>query len=168
MSTVGDITNFTTKHRILLALACTVIFFEIAALIVFHTTALDWLSHNLWVVLIPFTKVILKHILALKLVVFLKAFSVLALNLSKLLALKFLKTLGLRYGVFFSQNRWHWIRRIKVMFLRRGKQFFRSASRFWSIYSASSKCLIVIAFFPLITLLFLLGLSLLFHSINVL
>ena len=159
MPVIGDIRNFTTKHQIILALACAVIICEILTLFAFHEPVYQWISHNLWVVLIPFAKLIIKNVVALKLVVFLKALSVLLLNLSKLLILKFLKTLGIRYGVFFSQNRWHWIRRLKVMFLRRGKQFFRSTLRFWSVYSLRSKWLIVIAFFPLISILFLLGLS---------
>lgn len=159
MPVIGDIQNFTIKHQIFLGLACAVIFCELVALVILREPVYEWLSHNLWVVIVPFGKVILKHIIALKLVVFLKATTILLINLSKLLALKFLKTLGLRYGVFFSQNRWYWIRRAKVMFLRRGKQFFRAALRFWSIYSARSKWLIAIAFFPLVALLFLLGLS---------
>jgi len=116
-------------------------------------------SHNLWVVIVPFAKVLFKRIIALKLVVFLKALGFLVFNLAKLLLLKLFKTLGIRYGVFFSQNRWYWIRLCKVMFLRRGKQFFRAASRFWSVYSKHSKWLIFIAFFPVVVLLFLLGLS---------
>jgi len=81
------------------------------------------------------------------------------LNLFKLLALKFFKTLGIRYGVFFTQNRWYWVRRAKVMFLRRGKQFFRATSRFWSVYSGRSKWLVLIAYLPLVVIMFLLGLS---------
>lgn len=159
MPVKGDITTFTLKHRIFLVLACAVIFCELVSLIVFREPILSWLSHNLWVVFIPFTKVIFKGIITLKLVVFLKAAGILLLNLSKLLMLKFLKTLGVRYGIFFTQNRWYWVRRTKVMFLRRGKQFFRARYRFWSVYSGRSKWLIVVAYFPLLALLFLLGLS---------
>lgn len=119
----------------------------------------DWVSHNLWVVAVPFAKVIFKRLIALKLVAFVKSSGFLIVNLSKLLLLKLFKTLGIRYGVFFSQNRWYWIRRGKVMFLRRGKQFFRTANRFWAVYPKHSKWLIFVAFFPVVLVLFLLGLS---------
>lgn len=108
---------------------------------------------------LPFAKLIFKQLVALKLVVFLKALGILMFNVSKLLLLKLLKTLGIRYGVFFSQNRWYWIRRAKVMFLRRGRQFSRACSRFWAAYSKRNQWLIFIAFFPVVVLLFLLGLS---------
>ena len=159
MPAKDNVTTLTTQHRCFLALACTVIICELICLVVFRGPILNWLSHNLWVVLIPFAKTIFKTLISLKFVIFLKAVVKLLLSLSKLLLFKFLKTLGIRYGVFFTQNRWYWIRRIKVMFLRRGKQFFRATSRFWSIYSRRSKWLIMIAFFPLVALLFLLGLS---------
>lgn len=150
---------FTTKHKVFLALACAVIICELISLIVFRDPILAWLSHNLWVVFIPFTKVIFKTLISLKLVVFLKGVWILMWHLLKLLILKLLKTLSIRYGVFFTQNRWYWVRRAKVMFLRRGKQFFRAMHRFWSVYSGRSKWLIVVAYFPFIALLFLLGLS---------
>lgn len=119
----------------------------------------EWLSHNLWVVVIPFSKVIIKKLAALKLFALFKALSILLWHLSKLLALKVFKTLSIRYGIFFTQNRWYWIRRAKVVFLRRGKQFFRSILKFWLAYQAHERWLIVIAFFPVILVLFLLGLS---------
>jgi len=159
MPVVGDISNFTPKHRIFLGLACVVILCEVTTLLIFRDSVYAWLTHNLWVVVIPFIKVIFKRLVALKLVIFFKAAGLLVFNLSKLLGLKILKTLGIRYGVFFTQNRWYWIRRAKVMFLRRGKQFFRKANRFWSAYSGRSKWLVLIAYFPLFIILFLLGLS---------
>ena len=150
---------FTTKHKAFLVLAGAVVLCEAISLIVFRGVILDWLSHHLWVVFIPFTKVIFKTIISLKLVMFFKGIGILLWNLLKLLILKLLKTLSIRYGIFFTQHRWYWIRRTKVMFLRRGKQFFRARYRFWSVYSGRSKWLIVVAYFPFLALLFLLGLS---------
>ena len=109
--------------------------------------------------MIPFFKGIVKKLMALKLTAFLKAMMILLWNISKLFLLKLFKTLGLRYGVFFSQHRWYWIRRSKVMFLRRGKQFFRATGRFWNDYRNRDKWIILIAFFPLGLILFMLGLS---------
>lgn len=146
-------------HYIILALSCTVITAELGLLFVYWDSIINWLSHNLWVVIIPFAKTFVKRLVALKLLAFFKALMILVWHLLKLLLLKFLKTLGVRYGVFFSQNRWYWIRRAKVMFLRRGKQFFRATSRFWRVYSNSHQWIILIAFFPIGLLLFLLGLS---------
>jgi len=146
-------------HKVVLALSCLVVTFQLALLIYYHQIAFDWLSHNLWVVVVPFIKVIIKKLLALKLVLFFKTLMSLLLNLSKLLLLKLLKTLTVRYGVFFSQKKWRWIRWCKVMFLRRGKQLFRALSRFWSLYSSGQRWFILVAFFPVVIVLFLLGLS---------
>jgi len=149
----------TLPHRLLLLLAWSIITTELFMGIHFRVEIYEWLSHNLWVVIIPFLKVIIKRLFALNLVVFFKALFILVWNLFKLLLLKMFKTLTVRYGIFFSQNRWYWIRRSKVMFLRRGKQFFRSARRFWQGYGLLAKWSIVIAFFPVVLLIFLLGLS---------
>lgn len=81
------------------------------------------------------------------------------MHLSKLLLLKGFNTLTLRYGVFFSQNRWYGVRKIKVMFLRRGRQFFAWLRRFWGQYATWQKTVVLLAFFPLVVVLFILGLS---------
>lgn len=149
----------TNKHRLLLLIAGLVIAGEVGVAVYFYTPITQWLSHNLWIVLVPFVKVIVKRIIALKFLAFIKAALVLLWHLSKLLLLKMFKTLSVRYGVFFSQARWYWIRKAKVMFLRRGKQFFRSLLRFWAAYTQLQKWIILVAFFPFFLLLFLLGLS---------
>ena len=140
-------------------MSASVIFLELGYVAYYWQWVSSWLTHNLWVVAIPFAKVIFKKLLTLKLFAFFKAISILIWHLSKLLILKLLKTLGVRYGVFFSQNRWYWIRRAKVMFLRRGKQFFRTLLRFWQTYEPYERWIILVAFFPVILLLFFLGLS---------
>ncbi|MEM7358768.1 MAG: hypothetical protein AAF431_06715 [Pseudomonadota bacterium] len=149
----------TSSHRQLLFLSYAVIATEFALAVYFHEAVIEWVTHNLWVVFVPFLKVVFKRIIALKLVAFLKAALVLAWHLSKLLLLKILKTLGIRYGVFFSQYRWYWIRWTKVMFLRRGRQFFRGLTRFWRAYTLREQWVVVIAFFPIFLVLFFLGLS---------
>ncbi len=146
-------------HQLVLALSCVVILTELCSLIIFHQAIFEWVSHNLWVVIIPFAKVIFKRLITMKLMVAMKAVLILLWHLSKLVLLKLFKSLSVRYGVFFTQIRWYWARRAKVMFLRRGKQFFRAAARFWAIFSQRQKWLILIAFFPVVLLLFLLGLS---------
>lgn len=149
----------TKKHRLLLNLSYMVIAFEIALAAYYSRAVFTWLSSNWWVVVVPFFKVILKRLLALKLVAFFKAAFVLLFHLSKLLLLKLFKTLTVRYGVFFSQNRWYWIRKAKVMFLRRGRQATRATARFWTVYTLNQKKIILVAFFPVVLLVFLLGLS---------
>ncbi|MGU9957280.1 MAG: hypothetical protein ACNYPI_06520 [Arenicellales bacterium WSBS_2016_MAG_OTU3] len=146
-------------HNFIFALSCVIIFTEFSLLVFYRELILDWVSHNLWVVILPFAKGLFKKIVALKMLVFVRSISILLWHLSKLFLLKILKTLGIRYGVFFSQNRWYWIRRIKVMFIRRGKRFFRSLARFWDQYQTRSKWTIFVAFFPVAILLFFLGLS---------
>lgn len=149
----------TKWHQLVLVLAWVVILTELTSMIMFFGEMVDWASHNLWVMIIPFAKLIVKRLLALKLMVALKALSVLGWHLSKLVFLKLLKTLSVRYGIFFTQRRWYWARKAKVMFLRRGKQFFRAARRFWLVFTPPERWVILIAFFPAVLLLFLLGLS---------
>ena len=146
-------------HHWLLALSWFVIAAELLLLIVNHDAVVDWVSHNLWIVLIPFTKVIFKKLAVSKLVATLKSLLMLGWHVAKLFILKLLKTLFLRYGVYFSQRRWYWIRYLKVMFLRRGKQFFRQLRAFWGGYDRPSRVVIFVAFFPAIVLLSFLALS---------
>ncbi len=65
----------------------------------------------------------------------------------------------MRYGVFLTQRKWRWARWCKVMFLHRGKQFFRSLSQFWNGFRRRHKWFIFIAFFPVVIVLFFFGLS---------
>ena len=147
------------RHNLLLLVSGLVIAGEVSAAVYFYLPITAWLSHNLWIVFVPFLKVLFKSIIALNFLSFIKAVLVLFWHLSKLLLLKMFKTLSVRYGIFFSQARWYWIRKAKVMFLRRGKQFFRSLLRFWIDYTQLQKWIVLIAFFPFLLLLFLLGLS---------
>jgi len=149
----------TKAHKALLIVSRLIIVFEIIAIIYYYETVYAWLSNNLWVVVVPFIKVLFKKIIALKLVIFFKAVGSLLFNLLKLLLLKVIKTLTIRYGVFFSQRKWRWMRWCKVLFLRKGKLLFRYLSRFWSAFEQRQKYLVWIAFFPIVILLFFLGLS---------
>lgn len=151
--------TLTLKHKIVLVLSMLVIVIDALLLVSYFSVIVDWISHHLWVVIIPFAKAIFKRLIALQLVVFLKGMLILFWHVLKLLLLKLLKTFGVRYGVFFSQYRWYWARYTKVMFLRRGKQFFRRLAKFWQGYQSWQKWLILVAFFPVVLVLFLLGLS---------
>jgi len=102
----------TRAHKIVLLLAAIVILFELSLFLYYHRIIFDWISHNLWIVIVP-----------------------------------------------FLQRKWRWIRWSKVMFLRRGKQLFGSLNDFWTEFSVNQKRFILIAFFPIVILLFLLGLS---------
>lgn len=155
----GSPQTSTIHHRLLLVVSLGIIIAELGLLIYHHSAVVDWISHNLWIVLVPFAKVIFKKLALAKLLTILKSAVILGWHLSKLLVLKLFKTLFLRYGVYFSQHRWYWIRWTKVMFLRRGKQFFRSLRRFWSGYDRPRKWIIFVAFFPAVILLAFLGLS---------
>lgn len=149
----------TRTHNSLLILSALVLLLDAVLLANNFSFIADWVSHNLWIVVIPFAKAIIKKLLALKAVAFLKGITVLFWHIFKLLFLKLLKTVGIRYGVFFSQQNWYWARYIKVMFLRRGKQFFRQLAKFWSAFQIWQKWLVLVAFFPVVIILFLSGLS---------
>lgn len=148
-----------TAHRVFLLMACFVIAVEVILISYYYKTIFDWVSHNLWIIIIPFVKTIIKKLIVLKFVLFFKALGILLFNLSKLLLLKVIKTLTLRYGVFFTQRKWRWARWCKVMFLRRGKQLFRSLNKFWGGFRRRHKWFIFIAFFPVVIILFFFGLS---------
>lgn len=151
--------SVTPLHSVLLILSASVILTELGLALYYWEDVWRWLTFNWWVVVLPFSKTIIKKLVALKLFALIKALLILFWHLSKLLLLKLLKTLGVRYGVFFSQRRWYWVRRIKVMFLRRGKQFFRSLLRFWQAYQTRHQWVILIAFFPIVLIMVFLGLS---------
>lgn len=143
----------------LLFISLLIIAVEITLLVTFYDEVAQWVSHNWWIVIIPFIKMAIKKIVALNLISLLQSLLFLAWHVCKLLLLKLFKSIGLRYGLFFSQYRWRWIRKAKILFLRRGKQFFRRVSAFFSRYSGWQKAIILIAFFPIGLVLFLLGLS---------
>ena len=147
------------RHKIIFWASVGVLAFYLCLVAYFHETIFTWVSHNIWVVAVPFAKQIFQALFGFKILLFLKSLTVLGWHLIKLLILKFLKTLGLRYGVFFTQYRWYWIRRSKVMFIRRGKQFFRGLRKFWEVYQREQKAIILVAFFPVVLTLFVLGLS---------
>ena len=151
--------HLTRAHKVVLLLSGFVIATELSLFLYYHRIVFDWVSHNLWIVIVPFLKTIVKKLVALKFFLFFKAAGVLFLNLAKLLVLKIFKTLTIRYGVFFTQRKWRLIRWCKVMFLRRGKQMFRYLNNFWREFSLNQKRFILIAFFPVVIVLFLLGLS---------
>ena len=96
-------------HKIVLLLSAIVILLEFSFFLYYHRIVFDWLSHNLWIVIVPFLKVIIKKLIALKFVIFFKTLGIFLFHLSKLLLLKIFKTLTIRYGVFFTQRKWRWI-----------------------------------------------------------
>ncbi len=147
------------RHKIILWVSIGVLVFYLCLVVYYYENIFTWVSHNLWVVAVPFAKQIFQALFGMKILLFFKSLTVLGWHLLKLLMIKFLKTLGLRYGVFFTQYRWYWIRRSKVMFIRRGKQFFRGLRKFWAVYRREQKVIILVAFFPVVLTLFVLGLS---------
>jgi hypothetical protein len=151
--------NMSRCNKVVLTLSYAIITIECVLLAHYHTHVIDWLRHHLWVVVLPFTKTIIKHIIALQLTTFFKALSLFLWHCMKLVLIKLFKTIGLRYGLFFSQYRWRIIRQCKLIFLRKGKLFFRQLLQFWRQYSKYQQWIILLAFFPVAITLFLLGLS---------
>jgi len=140
----------------MLRVAYVIVVIELLLLIVYRHDVCVWVSHYWWVLVLPFSKLIVKKLLILKFALFLKALAVLVAHLIKLLFVKLIKTLVIRYGVFFTQGKWRWARWAKVMFLRRGSQFFRIASHYWSPFSLFERIIISVAFFPIIIVVLLL------------
>ncbi len=151
--------HVTPTNRYILILSACILVLEVCALLYFHLPILQWLEHAVLVAAIPFIQSLIKYLLTLKLMQFLKAGFVFLGHLSKLGLLKLFKTLGLRYGLFFLQRHWRFIRLAKVVFLRKGKQFFRALIKFWRRYTCWQQSVVLVAFLPLILTLFLLGLS---------
>lgn len=146
-------------HKTTLCIAVLIILAELGGLLLHWETAFTGFQQYWWLVILPFGKTLLKRLLAMKLWVLFKGVLILCWHVGKLLLLKLLKSLGLRYGMFFSQRRWYAMRKVKVLFLRRGKQLSQRIKKFWQHYQAWQKTLIVIAFFPIFIVLFILGLS---------
>ncbi len=150
----------TSPHKKpILYLACTVLFSELVYLWYFFSEILLWLEHHLWVVVLPFSKALIKHLVAMKVIQFLKILVLLLWHCFKLGLMKLIKTIGLRYGLYFSQYRWRTIRWLKLTFLRKGQLFFRRTEKFWLGFNHLEKYLLIGAFFPIVLLIFILGLS---------
>ena len=92
-------------RRILLLLSVLVISTELALLFHFWQQVTDWLSHHLWVVLLPLLKGLFKRAVAVKLVSLLKAVWILLWHLFKLLILLLLMANVLPNQFFITTNR---------------------------------------------------------------
>jgi len=147
------------NHRLILCLAWLIVTVEVALTVNFYSAIISWIEHHLWIVAIPFAKVILKKLSALNFIAIINALIILLWNFTKLGVIKLLKTIGLRYGLFFSQYRWYFIRKNRILFLRKGKQFFRYSAHFWNAYTYTQKIVVLIAFFPIAIVIFMMGLS---------
>jgi len=151
--------HVTSYNRYILIFSALILAGEACTLVYFHLPIIYWLEHALLIAAIPFIQSLLKSLLTIKLIQLLKGGFIFAGHLLKLGLLKLFKTLGLRYGLFFLQSHWRFIRASKVIFLRKGKQFFRGLSKFWRRYTCWQQSVVLVAFLPLVLVLFFLGLS---------
>ncbi|MEM7194437.1 MAG: hypothetical protein AAF402_05775, partial [Pseudomonadota bacterium] len=78
---IANVANLTRNHRALLVFAVVVLITEVFLLGYFRDAVVQWLSHNLWIVVIPFTKGILQKVITLKLIAVIKLITVLLYHL---------------------------------------------------------------------------------------
>ncbi len=148
----------TTKH-VVLAISCVMLAIEMAWLYANHTPILEWISAHPFSLLLVFTKTIFKRIIALKLLIVLKSLLVLLWHLMKLLLLKLLKIVSVRYGFYYSHRRWRSIRALRVV---SGRFMFRARRRlrtFWLSLNRVERWIIAVANLPLLLLLVLFSFS---------
>ncbi len=143
----------------LMTLSFLIIFSEITLVIVYYESFIHLLKTYFWLTPIVFLKSILKKLFLLNAYGLLKVFGLLLYHLGKLGLIKTLKTIGLRYATFFSQQRWQWVDQKTVelgqYITRQHQQFNAKLTEF----SKPQLSLILIAFFPIVILLLLLGIS---------
>ncbi len=148
-----------TPNRMIVLISVLILTAEISWLAHNYTWLIEWLTEHFYLAAIIFIKSTWKRLLVIKFISAIKIFFVLLWHLGKLLLLKILKTLGIRYGVFASQRKWRSVRRAKIVYLRRGKAWMKNFIHHWRLFSLPEKAIIVIAFLPVLLVLMLLGFS---------
>ncbi|MBS9777253.1 MAG: hypothetical protein KGV50_00690 [Gammaproteobacteria bacterium] len=113
----------------------------------------------LWVAPLVFFKSILKKLLVLNFFGVIQLLLTIVLHALKLLLIKFLKTIGIRYGTYFSQQKWQKTsQRLRIF----SKVISNRVRRFQKLIRSLNKIeftIVLIAFLPLFILMFLFGIG---------
>lgn len=119
----------------------------------------DIIQHYFWIAPLMFFKSWFKKLLVLNVFGLFKILLTLLWHIFKLLLIKLLKTVGIRYSTYFSQQKWQKLSqqfRIIMKWLTGKLRRFRA---FMLSFSRVEFVLIVVAFLPLFLFLFLFGVA---------
>lgn len=148
----------TVKHPLFI-IAILILVVEFALLIIHAPTVGEWVRHYIWVTPLVFFKSLFKKFLLLNFFGVAKILLTVFWHTVKLLFIKFLKTIGIRYSTYFSQQKWRKTsQRLRII----GKQIDRQFRGFKSTLSRFSRLqltLIIVAFLPLFIVLFFFGVT---------
>ncbi len=147
------------KKRWILTIACLVFIIEMIFLGLHWSQLTDIIIHYGWVTPLLFFKSLVKKFLLLNVFGLLKVLSGLLWHAVKLLLVKLLKTVGIRYGAYFSTQKWRKASQRLRILGKRLTRLKRSAQQVMMTFSKREYALIIIAFFPLLLLLFLFGVA---------
>ncbi len=146
--------NFFLLFLALIALCGEMFFFYL------HYESITQFSKEyLWVAPLVFFKSILKKLLVLNFFGVIQLLLTIVLHALKLLLIKFLKTIGIRYGTYFSQQKWQKTsQRLRIF----SKVISNRVRRFQKLIRSLNKIeftIVLIAFLPLFILMFLFGIG---------
>lgn len=146
-------------QRILFFSALFVLCGEVVSFYYYHEYLLSLGEQYLWAAPLLFFKSFFKKLLILNFFGMAKMLLMIFWHVTKLLLIKLLKTIGIRYGTYFSQNRWQKTSQYFRVFTKRAMRQGRSFRRLVSSLSQVEFVLVVIAFLPVFLLLFLFGIG---------
>lgn len=145
--------------RVVLLIAVGIILVEIALLALHFPAVSALVKTTLWATPLIIFKSLLKKLLVMNFFGLLKVSVLLLWHLTKLLFIKLLKTVGIRYGAYFSQHRWQFISRITLSISHYCQYRLQRLQAFLQSFNRLEYALIILAFLPLFALLFLLGIG---------
>lgn len=136
-----------------------ILLIEISVLTLHYPAVEAFIIHYVWVAPLLFFKSFIKKFLLLNVFGLLKVLWSLCWHMLKLLAMKLLKTFGVRYGTYLSSQRWRkQSQRVRVL-SKAVQRRVRRFQRFMTTLSRHEFLLIVVAFLPLFLFLFLCGVT---------
>lgn len=146
------------KNTILLS-ALVVLGGEVVFFYLHHDNLLSLGKEYLWAMPLIFFKSLIKKILVLNFFGMAKLLFMLFWHALKLLFIKFLKTVGIRYGAYFSQQKWQ---KLSQKFRVVVKKIMRTIRAFQKLVLSLNRLeffVVLLAFLPVFILLFLFGIG---------
>lgn len=144
---------------ILLSTAIIILCSELTLFFIHHENLFGLGKEYLWFAPLLFVKSLIKKVVVLNFFGIAKLLLVLFWHGIKLLLIKFLKTVGIRYGTYFSQQKWQkFSQRIRII----SKQITRKTRRFQALIASLNQwefAVVLLAFLPIFLLLFLFGIG---------
>ncbi len=145
--------------KLLLFISVVVLFGEFGLFYLHHDSLLGWGKEYLWAAPLLFFKSFFKKLLLLNFFGIAKLLLTILWHTIKLLMIKFLKTIGIRYGSYFTQQKWQkFSQRFRIVI----KHITRTTRTFQKAIASLNRvefAIVLIAFLPVFLLLFLFGIG---------